>query len=283
MNAMQTAQPITLVLGATGKTGRRITQRLEAAGLPVRHGSRDANPPFDWQDRSTWDAVMQDVHAVYISFQPDLAVPGALESIQAFTDLAVKNGVRKLVLLSGRGEIEAQQAEQVVQDSGIDWTILRASWFCQNFSEAHFLEPIVQGELALPVGDVAEPFVDAEDIAECAVAALTHPGHTRQLYELTGPRALTFTQAVTEIARATHRTIEFVAVPADAYRQALEQEHLPPELIDLVLYLFTTVLDGRNTAVTDGVQRALGRPARDFSDYVQRTAATGTWGNERAT
>jgi uncharacterized protein YbjT (DUF2867 family) len=283
MNAMQTAQPITLVLGATGKTGRRITQRLEAAGLPVRHGSRDANPPFDWQDRSTWDAVMQDVHAVYISFQPDLAVPGALETIQAFTDLAVKNGVRKLVLLSGRGEIEAQQAEQVVQDSGIDWTILRASWFCQNFSEAHFLEPIVQGELALPVGDVAEPFVDAEDIAECAVAALTHPGHTRQLYELTGPRALTFTQAVTEIARATHRTIEFVAVPADAYRQALEQEHLPPELIDLVLYLFTTVLDGRNTVVTDGVQRALGRPARDFSDYVQRTAATGTWENERAT
>ncbi|WP_460156954.1 NAD(P)H-binding protein [Pseudomonas sp. S2_H10] len=280
---MQTAQPITLVLGATGKTGRRITQRLEAAGLPVRHGSRDANPPFDWQDRSTWDAVMQDVHAVYISFQPDLAVPGALETIQAFTDLAVKNGVRKLVLLSGRGEIEAQQAEQVVQDSGIDWTILRASWFCQNFSEAHFLEPIVQGELALPVGDVAEPFVDAEDIAECAVAALTHPGHTRQLYELTGPRALTFTQAVTEIARATHRTIEFVAVPADAYRQALEQEHLPPELIDLVLYLFTTVLDGRNTVVTDGVQRALGRPARDFSDYVQRTAATGTWENERAT
>ena len=279
---MQTAQPTTLVLGATGKTGRRITQRLEAAGLPVRHGSRDANPPFDWQDRSTWDAVLQGVHAVYISFQPDLAVPGALETVQAFTDLAVKNGVRKLVLLSGRGEIEAQQAERVVQDSGIDWTILRASWFCQNFSEAHFLEPIVQGELALPVADVAEPFVDAEDIAECAVAALTQPGHTRQLYELTGPRALTFAQAVTEIARATRRTIEFVAVPADAYRQALEQEHLPEELIDLVLYLFTAVLDGRNTPVTDGVQRALGRPARDFSDYVQRTAAAGTWGGEHA-
>jgi uncharacterized protein YbjT (DUF2867 family) len=283
MNAMQTAQPTTLVLGATGKTGRRITQRLEAAGLPVRHGSRDANPPFDWQDRSTWDAVIHDVHAIYISFQPDLAVPGALETVQAFTDLAVKNGVRKLVLLSGRGEIEAQQAERVVQDSGIDWTILRASWFCQNFSEAHFLEPIVQGELALPVADIAEPFVDAEDIAECAVAALTQPGHTRQLYELTGPRALTFAQAVTEIARATRRTIEFVAVPADAYRQALEQEHLPPALIDLVLYLFTAVLDGRNTPVTDGVQRALGRPARDFSDYVQRTAAAGIWGGEHAT
>jgi uncharacterized protein YbjT (DUF2867 family) len=283
MNAMKTAQQTLLVLGATGKTGRRITQRLEAAGLPVRQGSRDANPPFDWEDRSTWDAVIDGAHAVYISFQPDLAVPGALETIQAFTDLAVKSGVRKLVLLSGRGEIEAEQAERVVQNSGIDWTILRASWFCQNFSEAHFLEPIVQGELALPVGNIAEPFIDAEDIAECAVAALTQPGHTNQLYELTGPRALTFAEAVTEIARSTRRNIEFVAVPADAYRQALEQEQLPPELIDLVLYLFTTVLDGRNTPIADGVQRALGRPARDFSDYVQRTAATGIWGNGRPT
>ncbi|CAI8713831.1 NAD(P)H dehydrogenase (quinone) [Pseudomonas sp. IT-196MI5] len=276
---MKTDQPITLVLGATGKTGRRITQRLEAAGLAVRRGSRDANPPFDWEDRSTWDAAIDGAHAVYISFQPDLAVPGALETIQAFTDLAMKSRVRKLVLLSGRGEIEAEQAERVVQNSGIDWTILRASWFCQNFSEAHFLEPILQGELALPVGNIAEPFVDAEDIAECAVAALTQPGHTNQLYELTGPRALTFAEAVTEIARSTRRNIEFVAVPADAYRQALEQEQLPAELIDLVLYLFTSVLDGRNTPVTDGVQRALGRPARDFSDYVQRTGATGIWGN----
>ncbi|WP_085717614.1 NAD(P)H-binding protein [Pseudomonas sp. B28(2017)] len=280
---MKTDQPITLVLGATGKTGRRITQQLEAAGLAVRRGSREANPPFDWEDRSSWDAVIDGVDAVYICFQPDLAVPGALESIQAFTDLAVKSGVRKLVLLSGRGEIEAEQAEHVVQNSGIDWTILRASWFCQNFSEAHFLEPILQGELALPVGQVAEPFVDVQDIAECAVAALTQPGHTNQLYELTGPRALTFAEAVTEIARSTRRDIEFVAVPADAYRQAMEQQQLPQELIDLVMYLFTTVLDGRNTPIADGVQRALGRPARDFSDYVQRTAATGIWGEVRPT
>ncbi|MGF6091140.1 NAD(P)H-binding protein [Pseudomonas sp. 18173] len=280
---MKTDQPITLVLGATGKTGRRITQRLEAAGRVVRRGSREANPPFDWEDRSTWDAVIDGVDAVYICFQPDLAVPGAVDTIQAFTDLAVKSGVGKLVLLSGRGEVEAEQAERVVQDSGIDWTILRASWFCQNFSEAHFLEPIVQGELALPVGQVAEPFVDAEDIAECAVAALTQPGHSNQLYELTGPRALTFAEAVTEIARSTDRSIEFVAVPAEAYRQAMEQQQLPQALIDLVLYLFTTVLDGRNTPIADGVQRALGRPARDFSDYVQRTAAAGIWGEASPT
>ncbi|MFU2326237.1 NAD(P)H-binding protein [Pseudomonas sp. NFX98] len=277
---MNTRQQTILILGATGKTGRRIAKQLEAGGQSVRLGSRRETPPFDWEDRSTWAATLEGIHAAYISFQPDLAVPGALETVQAFTDLAVKSGVSKLVLLSGRGEVEAEQAERVVQNSGADWTILRASWFCQNFSEAHFLEPLEQGELALPVGNIAEPFIDVEDIAEVAVAALTQPGHAGQLYELTGPRALTFAEAVAEIARVTHRDISFVAVPPDAYRHALEQAQLPVELIDLVLYLFTTVLDGRNTPVTDGVQRALGRPARDFSDYVRRTAATGIWTHE---
>ena len=266
-----------LILGATGKTGRRIAQRLTLAELPVRFGSRQANPPFDWEDRSTWEAALDGVHAVYISYQPDIAVPGAVETVQAFTDLAVKSGVDKLVLLSGRGEVEAEHAERVIQNSGIDWTILRCSWFSQNFSEAHFLEPILQGELALPVGNIAEPFVDVEDIVEIAVQALTQPGHSGQLYELTGPRALTFADAVDEIAQATGRNIRFVAVPPAIYREALEQEQLPAELNDLVLYLFTTVLDGRNTPLADGVQRALGRPARDFGDYVRRTAATGAW------
>ena len=181
------------------------------------------------------------------------------------------------MLLSGRGEVEAQQAERVVQDSGVDWTILRASWFCQNFSEAHFLQQILQGQLVLPVGNIAEPFVDVEDIAEIAFEALTKAQHSHQLYELTGPRALTFSQVVAEIGLETKHPIKFLAVAADDYRHALEQEHLPSEVIDLVLYLFTTVLDGRNTPVADGVQRALGRPARDFSDYVRRTAATGIW------
>lgn len=274
---MNSSQQTTLILGATGKTGRRIAERLLTAGHSVRLGSRSATPPFDWEDRSTWAAALDGVKAAYISFQPDLAVPGALETIQAFTNQAVESGVGKLVLLSGRGEVEAEQAERVVQNSGAGWTILRASWFFQNFSEAHFLDPILQGELVLPVGNIAEPFVDVDDIADIAVAALTQPGHDGQLYELTGPRALTFAEAVAEIARATGRDIGFTAVPPDAYRHELELAQLPPEVIDLVLYLFVTVLDGRNTPVADGVQRALGRPARDFCDYVRRTAATGVW------
>jgi uncharacterized protein YbjT (DUF2867 family) len=213
-----------------------------------------------------------------VTYHPDLCVPGALETVQSFFAQAVDAGVRKLVLLSGRGEIEAEQAEQALKACGADWTILRCSFFCQNFSENFFLDPIIAGELALPVRPVAEPFVDADDIADVAIATLTGKSHSGQLYELTGPRALTFAAAVGEIARATGRDIRYLTITPEEYRAALVEAHVPDSVIELILYLFGTVLDGRNTPVADGVQRALGRRPRDFAEYVQRTVATGVWG-----
>src|SRR5215210_5268087 len=197
----------TLVLGGTGKTGRRVVERLAARGLPTRVGSRSGEPPFDWEDEATWVPALRDVESVYISYYPDLAVPGAAATVHSFTELAVESGVRRLVLLSGRGEEEAQVSEQTVRDSGADWTILRSSWFSQNFSEDYMLEPVLGGEVALPAGNMPEPFVDADDIADVAVAALTEDGHGGRLYELTGPRLLTFAEAVGEIAQAAGRCV----------------------------------------------------------------------------
>lgn len=273
------SQGIALVIGGTGKTGRRVADRLLKAGRQVRIGSRTAALPFDWENQDTWERVLQDVKAAYVAYQPDIAVPGALETVEAFCDRAIASGVEKLVLLSGRGEVEAERAERSLQATSVDWTILRSSWFCQNFSESFFLDPILAGQVALPVlGSIAEPFVDVEDIAEIAVAALTDPQHSRQLYEISGSKALTFADAIDEIARATGREIAFVSVSADDYRSELVQQGVPDDYIELILYLFGTVLDGRNTPLADGVQRALGRPPRDFSSYVRQTAATGIWG-----
>ena len=267
----------TLVLGGTGKTGRRIVEQLTARNVPVRVGSRSATPSFVWEDRSTWPAALAGVGAVYISYYPDLAAPGATDAIGAFTDLAVRSGARRLVLLSGRGEPEAQRCEEIVKASGAQWTVLRCSWFNQNFSENYLLEPILAGEVALPAPNVGEPFVDADDIADAAVAALTDDKHIGQLYELTGPRLLTFAQAIAEIAQASGREIRYVQVPMDDYVVALEQAQLPSDFVALIKYLFTEVLDGRNAYLTDGVQRALGRAARDFTDYARLATADGAW------
>ncbi|NOU96749.1 NAD(P)H-binding protein [Paenibacillus sp. LMG 31456] len=267
----------TLILGGTGKTGRRVAERLMGLNLPIRIGSRSGEPSFDWENQSTWESSLRNVGAVYITYYPDLALPGAAAAIGAFAELAVKNGIKRLVLLSGRGEEEAQLSEQALQDSGADWTILRASWFCQNFSENFLLGSVLSGTVALPAADVAEPFIDAEDIADVAVAALTEDGHIGQLYELTGPRALTFAEATEEIAKASGRNVRYVQVSTEKFTSVLEQQDLPSDIIALLTDLFTKVLDGRNSHLTDGVQRALGREPRDFADYARDAAATGVW------
>jgi uncharacterized protein YbjT (DUF2867 family) len=266
-----------LVLGGTGKTGRRIIERLTALGHSTRLGSRHATPSFEWDDRSTWPTVLEGASAAYIAYHPDLAVPGAVDAISEFTRLALEHGVRKLVLLSGRGEEEAQRAEHALQASGADWTILRASWFAQNFSENFLLDAVLSGTVALPVGEVSEPFIDADDIADVAVAALTEEGHVGRLYELTGPRLMTFPEAVNEISEASGRSVDFQDIQPEHYASELNASGLPEEMTDLVMYLFTTVLDGRNEYTAAGVQEALGRPARDFSEYARDAAASGSW------
>lgn len=271
------AQGLVLVLGATGKTGRRIVASLEARGIPTRQGSRTAFPSFDWNNAANWDDSLLGVDAVYINYAPDLAMPGATDSIQAFVDRARLHGVKRLVLLSGRGEEEAQACERIVQESGIDWTVVRASWFNQNFSEGAFVEMVQAGQITLPAVDTPEPFVDLDDIADVAVAALTEPDHAGEIYEVTGPRLLTLAQVAAEISAASGREIAFVPVHHDAFVNEIEKSGAPKDVVWLLDYLFATVLDGRNAYLTDGVQRALGREPRDFSDYAREVAATGIW------
>ncbi|MGN6167221.1 MAG: NmrA family NAD(P)-binding protein [Solirubrobacteraceae bacterium] len=270
----------TLVLGGTGKTGRRVVARLAARGVPTRVGSRSGRPPFDWEDRSTWPQVLEGVGSAYVSYYPDLAVPGAPDTVGSFAELAVRSGVRRLVLLSGRGEPQAEEAEDAVRASGADLTIVRSTWFAQNFSEDFIVEGVRSGEVALPAHDVPEPFVDADDIADVAVAALTDDRHTGEIHELTGPRLLTFAEAVGEISEATGRKIRYAPVSIDEFAAAYQD--LPGEFIELLTYLFGEVLDGRNAHLADGVQRALGREPRDFRDYARDAAATGVW-NPHAT
>ncbi|QOG01331.1 NAD(P)H-binding protein [Flavobacterium sp. MDT1-60] len=267
-----------LVLGANGKTGRRVWERLENnPDVEVRAGSRNAAIPFDWEKPETWQAALKDIDTVYISYQPDLAIPSATTAIQLFSGLATQMGVQKMVLLSGRGEKEAQICEEIVQTNAKNWTIVRASWFNQNFSESFFLEPILAGYVALPRAEALEPFTDADDIADVVVASLLEEKHNGQTYELTGPRLLTFKEVIAEIAKATDRDITFQSLSLEEYIQMLREYKVPEDHIWLVNYLFEQVLDGRNSSVTSDIEKVLGRKAKDFSAYALETAKTGVW------
>lgn len=268
---------LTLVLGGTGKTGRRVAARLKERGVAVRIGARAASPSFDWADEATWAPVLDKVDRIYVCFQPDLAVPGAVETIRKFSSLAVRSGIKRMVLLSGRGEDEAEAAERELLASGADWTIIRASWFFENFSEGFLADGIVSGSVFLPADGVPEPFISCDDIADVAVAALLDEGHVGKIYELTGPRLMTFADAVAEIAAAANRRISYQSVPVDDFAAQLKADGVPDDYVELIRYLFTSVLDGRNSQVTSDVERLLGRRPRDFADYARKTAATGVW------
>lgn len=266
-----------LVLGATGKTGRRIVRGLEEKGVPVRIGSRKATPSFDWQNEKSWDNCLKDVTAVFICYAPDLAIPGATDTIEAFVKKAKQHLVKRLVLLSGRGEAEAQACERIVQESGLAWTVIRASWFYQNFSEGAFVDMVSAGQITLPAGDTPEPFVDVDDIADVAIVALSESGHAGEVYEVTGPRLMTFIDIAAELSKATEREITYIHVPHDAFVSEVANSGAPKDVVWMLDYLFSTVLDGRNAYLTDGVQRALGRPPRDFAEYARTATASGAW------
>lgn len=278
MAGMQThTNPQILVIGGTGKTGRRVLSLLTAQGITARSASRNGDVRFDWTDESTWAAALDGVTSTYVTFSPDLAVPGADVIIEAFTALAAKSGVQRLVLLSGRGEEGARRCEEIVQAAGVEWTIVRAGWFQQNFSEDFLRESVLAGEIVLPAGHVAEPFIDVDDIAEIVVAALLEDRHVGRLYEVTGPRLLTFADIATELTEALGRPITYRPVTTEEFISGATEQGVPRDIVDMLAHLFTEVLDGRNAYLTDGVEQALGRPARDFADFARAVAATGAW------
>lgn len=266
-----------LVLGGTGKTGRRVAARLAQLSIPFRIGSRNAEPAFHWDSPATWSGVLNGIDKIYICFQPDLAIPSAPATIKAFVELAKQSGVKQLVLLSGRGEKEAQACEDIVVRSGLNWTIVRASWFMQNFSEGFLLDAILENKVVLPIIKAKEPFVDADDIADTVVQALTNQIHFDKIYELTGPELLSFEDAVSKITAVNKRDISYQEIPIEEYVSVLRNYQLPEDFISLLHYLFTEVLDGRNEFITDDIEMVLGRKAGSFDNYIMKTNETGTW------
>lgn len=265
-----------LVIGATGKVGSRIVSRLQAQGIPVRPASRRTSPAFDWEDQSTWAPALAGAEVAFVAFVPDLAAKEAPDTIRAFAATALAAGVKRVVLLSGRGEANARLSEQIMMDSGLGTTIVRASWFAQNFSEGIMLPSVRSGYIALPAGTRREPFIDIDDIAEVAVAALTDARHVGEIYEVTGPRLLTFAEAAAEISAASGHPVAYAPISLEDFHAALLPE-VGPDHAEFLTRLCEEVFDGRNESLGDGVQRALGRQPRDFGDYCAAIAATGLW------
>ena len=265
-----------LVIGGTGKTGSRVVEQLRYRGFEPRIGSRQATPSFDWDNKDTWVNALNGIESMYVTYYPDLAVPGAKDAIQSLTYLAKELGVKKMVLLSGKGETEAEACEKIVMESGVDYTIVRASWFNQNWSESFFLEPILSGEVALPMSEVLIPFVDANDIAEVAATVLLDDAYNGEIIEVTGPELITFKHIIDIISKVSNRNLNFHEITLEQYIDGMRQMQVPDDVVWLIEYLFSHVLTNpKNQQVVNDIERVLGRKAKSFLDYAQDTVKTG--------
>ena len=270
-----------LVIGGTGKTGHRVSENLSKSGHNVRIVGRKTNPAFDWEKQNTYDAALKDIDRAYIVYYPDLAVPGARDAIRTLTDKALKAGLDKVVLLSGKGEKEAEACEQIVADSGLNYTIVRASWFNQNFSEGAFLDFVLSGNVALPMPEAEIPFVDADDIAEVVAKVLVDDSYNGKTVTVTGPRKMTFREAVETMAAKIGKEIHYQPISIEEFKDGMKAAGLPDSYVWLFGYLFEEVLGNvDNQEVSHDVQKVLGREATDFKDYVVKTLTTGVWNQE---
>jgi len=270
-----------VVIGGNGKTGRRVVQNLENLNQNVFVPSRKGENKFDWEDRSTYATALKGMDRAYIVYYPDLAVPGAKEDIKAFTDAALEAGLEKVVLLSGKGEVEAERCEEIVAQSGLNYTLVRASWFNQNFTESFLLDPILAGYVALPMPEAEIPFVDAQDIADVATKVLLDDSYNGRTFEVTGPRKLRFRDVVEEISRATGRAINYEPVTIEAYKEGMKNAGLPDGFVWLFGYLFEEVLgNAKNQTISTDIERVLGRKAKDFSEFAEEMAQSGIWNQE---
>lgn len=270
-----TNHPI-LVIGATGKTGSRVVTKLEVKGLTVRRGTRVSETPFDWEDQSTWPPILTGASKAYVTYFPDLAFPGAVEKLEAFAKVALETGLQHIVLLSGRGEHFASMGEEVIRNSGVPFTIVRSAWFAQNFSEGYLRDPILGGVLPMPGGDIAEPIIDIDDIADVVVAALTEEGHLGERYEVTGPRLMTFAEMADILSTTLGRPIQHIPIAFEDFHANVAASG-GEFVADVFTQIARETLDGRNAYTADGVERALGRKPRDFAAFATTAMETGAW------
>lgn len=280
LNGLMSTDTI-LVLGASGKTGRRVAARLRLRGTAARLASRSSQTPFDWSDPTGWDAALDGITAVY------MVAPAEIGPADQFIARAQDAGVRRVVLLSGRGAdtwgdstfgLDMRAAEDAVRNSALEWTVLRPNNFAQNFDEDLFHAAVLTGELALPAGETPEPFIDLEDVADVAAKVLSEPGrHAGQVYELTGPDALTFDAAVAMISRASGHLVTYKQISAGEYTALLVEQGVGEQDAEHVAEMFVLMDGGSLATTTDTVASVLGRAPRTFEDYVLRAAAAGVW------
>lgn len=263
-----------VILGGTGKVGRRLTRSISDLGLEARPVGRGTVPAFDWREESTWGAALAGTVGAFV-VGPGSATDWS-ETLSRFLAVAETTGLQHVVLLSARGVQfhptgAVATAERAVRNGPLAWTILRPTHFAQNFTEAMFVPQ--DGRIVAPVGAGAEPFIDIDDIAAVAAIVLTRRGYDGRVLELSGPRSLTFAEAAGVLSRVSGSPVQFVDESDAEHEERLRRVGIPDGYVEWRMAMLRGIRAGSDGALSDGVQEVLGRPATSFRAWADREAA----------
>ena len=267
-----------LLLGGTGKVGRRLAERLEAQGHTARAVGRNSTPRFDWRDESTWAPALDGVDGVFI------VGPGSASDwstrLEHFLATAAEQRVRHAMLLSARGveflpDGAVARAEAALRRGPLAWTIVRPTHFAQNFTEAMFV-PGDDGAFFAPVADGREPFIDVNDIADVAAVALTDEGYDGRILELSGPRAIDFDEAARILSEVSGRAISYVSESDVAHIARLRGQGLPEGYIEWRMAMLRGIASGADAYLSSDVEAVLGRSATSFEEWARREVRAAT-------
>lgn len=268
-----------LVTTPNGKVGSALAAQLLERGEAVRLGAHTPAKAqadfaqaqvvhFDFGDPASVRAALAGVAALYLA-APATTDP---EQVNRVVDLAVEAGVRRIVRLSAAGvehsETGLRQIERHIEGSGVEWTMLRPSWFFQNYSTANAAAIRERGAIFEAAGDGKTAFVDTRDIAAVAVRALTESGHHGQGYTITGGRAYDRSEVASAIGAAAGRPVRYVALTDAAFRDSVAPLGWPPEYVELMSGLYAAVRAGHTAATTDVVQRVTGQAPISLEQFA---------------
>jgi uncharacterized protein YbjT (DUF2867 family) len=264
-----------LVIGATGTTGSRVVTFLSQRGVLTRQATRTPRSPgqvrFDWADRATHADALRGVGAIYLIAPIEVSDPVPL--VKPFLKEALRQGVRRVVQLSSSALPEGGPGlgavHHLVRTMMPEWTVLRPSWFMQNFVGDHLVAQGVEtGEIVTATGNGRVAFVDAGDIAAVAGHALTDeiPHNTEHI--LTGPEALSYADAAGILTRQTGRTIIHRSVSAEEAVIRITAHGVPTEFAKALAAMDTDISGGAEDRVTDTVKAVTGLTARSFQTFA---------------
>lgn len=275
--------PRFVVLGGTGKAGRRLLSELTARAQTAVPASRNSPTRFDWHDPDTWAGAVDAADGVFI------IGPGSANDwsgrLSDFLDTAAAAGLRHAVLLSARGveflpDGAVGRAERALSAGPVPWTILRPSHFAQNFTEAMFAP--VDGTILAPVGAGLEPFIDVLDIAQVAAQVLADYSFTGQTIDLSGPEALAFDQAAAVLGEVSGRPVRFADEDRETHVARLRSAGTPEGYVRWRMAMLDGIRSGADAYLSDGVELALGRPATTFTAWARREVPEAAWARGHA-